>query len=73
MRVVLTRLLCALALNASALAVTPDLAAPSTTMDAAGTILEGGWHSAPLGTQGTPEGDAVLAYIARWFQEQLAR
>src|SRR5512140_635628 len=38
MRVVLTQLLCALALNASALAVTPDLAAPATTMDAAGTL-----------------------------------
>jgi epsilon-lactone hydrolase len=36
-------------------------------------ILEGGWHSAPLGAQGTPEGDAVLTYITRWFQEQLAR
>jgi monoterpene epsilon-lactone hydrolase len=36
-------------------------------------ILEGGWHSAPLGAQGTPEGDAVMTYMTRWFREHLAR
>jgi acetyl esterase/lipase len=36
-------------------------------------LMEGGWHAAPLGAQGTPEGDAALSYIARWFTENLAR
>lgn len=36
-------------------------------------LMENGWHSAPLGAQGTPEGDASIAYIARWFQENLSR
>lgn len=36
-------------------------------------IIEGGWHGSPIGAQGTPEGDASIAYIARWFQENLAR
>lgn len=36
-------------------------------------ILEGGWHGAPLGSEGTPEGDAFIAYLGRWFDENLER
>lgn len=36
-------------------------------------IMENGWHGAMLRAQGTPEGDAALSYITRWFQENLAR
>ena len=36
-------------------------------------VMEGGWHGASVGTQGSPEERDVNAFIGRWFDQHLAR
>ena len=36
-------------------------------------ILEGGWHGAHISATSTPEAHDANAYIARWFEQHLAR
>jgi acetyl esterase/lipase len=36
-------------------------------------LMEGGWHGATDSAEGTPEAHDANAYIARWFNEHLAR
>jgi epsilon-lactone hydrolase len=36
-------------------------------------IMEGGWHAAHAGAVGTPEARDANAYVARWFEQHLAR
>lgn len=41
--------------------------------DASLYVMEGGWHAASYGTNGSPEEIDVNTYIGRWFAEHLAR